>query len=250
MQGTRSKPRTLATFVNRTLGFFGLKLSRIAPADGAEMYSVLFHKRRVTRLDGLAFSARGIPGMLSEESGKFLFALCYTQQLEGDVVEIGSWQGYSTSYLARAVAESGRGRMYAIDHFGGNVGKQALYRVKEPDLSDLERNFRNNMSRLGLDSVVRVLPVSSEEAAAQLRRESVRIRFLFIDGDHSRQGVQRDVDLFFPLLRTGAIVVFDDCSPSAPGVIDVIDDLLGRNVFDRAFAYPNSFVATVARELG
>jgi len=108
----------------------------------------------------------------------------------------------------------------------------------------------DHLARLGLDSVVRLLPVSSEEAAAQLRRESARIRFLFIDGDHSRQGVQRDVDLFFPLLRTGAIVVFDDCSPSAPGVIEVIDELLDRNVFDRAFAYPNSFVATVGRELG
>ncbi|OGA55748.1 MAG: hypothetical protein A3G81_19495 [Betaproteobacteria bacterium RIFCSPLOWO2_12_FULL_65_14] len=240
----------MGTFVNQALGVLGLKLSRTAAANAAGLYSTLFNNGRVTELDGLVACARGIPGMLSEESGKFLFALCHMQQLEGDVVEIGSWQGYSTSYLARAVAESGRGRMYAIDHFGGNVGKQALYRVKEPDLSDLERNFRNNMSRLGLDSVVRLLPVSSEEAAAQLRRESARIRFLFIDGDHSRQGVQRDVDLFFPLLRTGAIVVFDDCSPSAPGVIEVIDELLDRNVFDRAFAYPNSFVATVGRELG
>lgn len=249
MGASRLKQGALAAFVNGALARCGLKLSRIPPADGTGLYSALFHSRRVTRLDGLAACARDIPGMLSEESGKFLFALCLTQRLDGDVVEIGSWQGYSTSYLARAVAESGRGRLYAVDHFGGNVGKEALYRVGKPDLSDLEGNFRSNLSRLGLHSVVHLLPMPSEEAAAHLRGQSTRIRFLFIDGDHSRDGVQRDVELFFPMLSAGAIVAFDDCSPSAPGVVEVIDELLRSKVFDNAFVYPNSFVATVGREL-
>ena len=34
-----------------------------------------------------------IPGMITPEAGKFLYSLCYMQDLKGDVVEIGSWQG-------------------------------------------------------------------------------------------------------------------------------------------------------------
>ena len=114
---------------------------------------------------------------MSEESEKCLFTLCYAQQLKGDVVEIGSWQGYSTSYLARAVAESQNGRMYAIDHFKGNVGKENFYAVKKSDLSDLEKNFRENMDHLNLAQTVKLLAMSNQDIVEQLRRDTVRVRF-------------------------------------------------------------------------
>jgi hypothetical protein len=57
--------------------------------------------------------------------------------------------------------------------------------------------------------------------------------------------VRRDVELFFPFLMKGSIVVFDDCSPSAPGVIEVIDDLLRDGIIKQAFAYANTLVAVV-----
>lgn len=237
--------RGVASLVNRVLGRWGFKITHTGRATGTHLHSALFQDRRVTDLDQLVARARSIPGMLSEESGKFLYALCYAQQLEGDVVEVGSWQGYSTSFLARAVADSGKGRMYAVDHFRGNVGKEKQYVVGEPDLSDLRQKFEDNMLRMGLGETVRLLPMSNREAADHLRREAVHIRFLFIDGDHSREGVQRDVDFFFPLLMKGSIVVFDDCSPSAPGVIEVVDGLLRRKLFDKAFAYSNALVAIV-----
>ncbi|MDH5740481.1 MAG: class I SAM-dependent methyltransferase, partial [Nitrospira sp.] len=178
-------------------------------------------------------------------AGKSLFMLCYTQQLQGDVVEIGSWQGYSTSFLARAVAESGNGRMYAIDHFKGNVGKEDFYTVGKSDLSDLEERFRENMQRLNLAQTVRLLVMSNQDAREELCREAVKIRFLFIDGDHSRDGVQRDVELFFPLLMKGAIVVFDDCSLSAPGVIEAVDRLLENNGCEKVFAFSNTAVVVI-----
>lgn len=237
--------RGVASLVNRALGVVGLKIMRVSRPTETGPHSALFRNRPVTDLDGLVARARGIPGMLSEESGRFLYGLCYAQQLEGDVVEVGSWQGYSTSFLARAVADSGRGRMYAVDHFGGNVGKERLYVVDKPDLSDLRLKFEGNMQQLGLGETVRLLPMPNYEAADHLRREAARIRFLFIDGDHSKEGVQRDVDLFFPFLMSGSIVVFDDCSPSAPGVIEVIDELFRRKVFDKAFVHSNALLATV-----
>jgi predicted O-methyltransferase YrrM len=235
----------VTNMVNRALGGLGLKIVRSRRAASGEPYSALFRNRNVADLDGLVSAAATIPGMLSEESGKFLFSLCYAQALQGDVVEIGSWQGYSTSFLARAVSESRNGRLYAIDHFGGNVGTESFYVVDRPDLGDLPKKFSDNMQRLGLAQAVSLLQMPNREAAERLRSEGTRVRFLFIDGDHTREGVQRDVDLFFPFLMKGSIVVFDDCSPSAPGVIETIDRLFHEKAFEKAFAYSNSLVAVI-----
>lgn len=237
--------RMFTNLANRALRSCGLKITRSHHGKADGPYSTLFRNRHVTELERLAAIGETIPGMLSEESGKFLYALCYMQQLEGDVVEIGSWQGYSTSFLARAVLDSGNGRMFAIDHFRGNVGKESFYVAEKPDLSDLRQKFQENMLRLGLADVVSMLAMPNREAAEQLRQNAVRIRFLFIDGDHTREGVRRDVELFFPFLMKGSIVVFDDCSPSAPGVIEVIDELLRDGIIRRAFAYANTLVAVV-----
>ena len=58
-----------------------------------------------------------IPGMISSEAAELLYGICVTQDVEGDVMEIGSWQGKSTSYLARAVRDSSNGPMLAVDHY-------------------------------------------------------------------------------------------------------------------------------------
>lgn len=235
--------RSVTKALNGALAKIGLKITRIPPARGAGPHSVLFRNKTVADLEQLVRTAEHIPGMLSEDSAKFLFALCYMQQIDGDVVEIGSWQGYSTSFLARAVAELGKGRLYAIDHFKGNVGKEAFYVAQAPDLSDLQNNFRENMREAGLGETVTLLAMPNSDAAERLRKEGVSIRFLFIDGDHSKEGVQNDVNLFFPLLKRGSIVVFDDCSPHAQGVIDVIDELFRQKICERAFAFSNTLVA-------
>jgi predicted O-methyltransferase YrrM len=235
--------KIIANIANRALGAFGLRLARARRAAAGGPYSALFPDHRVPDIDGVAGAAATIPGMVSEDSGKLLFSLCYAQQLQGDVVEIGSWQGYSTSFLARAVIESGNGRLFAIDHFLGNAGKERFYVAGREDLSDLPRNFALNMERLGLSQTVTLLAMPNSEAAARLRDEGARVRFLFIDGDHSPDGVRRDVDLCLPYLLKGAIVVFDDCSPSAPGVIRLVDELIRKRVFSRAFACPNTLVA-------
>jgi predicted O-methyltransferase YrrM len=196
--------------------------------------------RSVTHVDDLVNQAEPIPRMLSAESGKFLYALCYMQELEGDVVEVGSWQGYSTSFLASAVRDSGNGTLYAIDHFRGNVGKEDRYRVGSDDLSDLRANFERNMTRLGLRERIELLDMPNDEAVQRLTGRNVR--FLFVDGDHTREGVAKDIRLFRPLLLPGAIVVFDDFAARFPGVAEATDERLERTPARRAFSYRNTLV--------
>lgn len=55
------------------------------------------------------------------------------------------------------------------------------------------------------------------------------IDFLFVDGDHSYDGVLADFKMFSPLVRPGGVVAFHDTVPTAwahePGVVRLVNEL-------------------------
>lgn len=200
-------------------------------------------RQNIADLEKLGQFSLTIPGMVTPEAGKFLFTLCYMQNVPGDVIEVGSWQGRSSSFLARAVKESGNGRFYAIDHFGGNIDKEHFYAV-DGDLANLKQNFNRNMERLGLSDTVHLLDMPNTEAVNFLREGS--IRFLFIDGDHTEEGVTRDIELFFPHLLPGAIVVFDDYFEGFPGLLAAVDRAIERYKPVKVFSFKHTLVMRMA----
>lgn len=218
----------------------GLQQPQGALSDDA-VYTTLLPHRRIADVDRLATIADSIPGMINPNNGRILYSLAALQSETGDVVEIGSWQGRSTSFLARAVKESRNGRFYAIDHFKGNVGKEHFYVVGKKDLSDLEAGFRANMRRIGLEKDVTLLNSTVSEAEKELANSS--IRFLFIDGDHTEAGVRRDLELFYPKLVPNAIVAFDDFSSGFPGVLKVVDEYFEKGLFSLRMSYANTLIA-------
>lgn len=223
----------------------GYQISRVDPQIGYKGYLSPFSQIEmrcgpIVDLEAISKIGATIPGMITTHSGRFLYSLCYLQSEEGDVVEVGSWQGRSTSFLARATSHSNNGQYYAVDHFRGNVGKEHYYVVEKDDLSDLKRGFLENVERIGLSASVNLLDMTNVEAAKILKEK--QIRFLFIDGDHTKDGVQRDIDLFFPMLVNGAIIVFDDFSKGFPGLIEALDNLLMQNRHSRVMSYANTLV--------
>jgi cephalosporin hydroxylase len=61
------------------------------------------------------------------------------------------------------------------------------------------------------------MPADSHEDATLRRIERLfggaPVDFLVIDGDHSYEGVRRDIELYAPLVRAGGLVVLHDISP-------------------------------------
>ena len=223
------------------LGYKIERLDRVSSSDSPySKYSKI--KTNIVDLENLGKMALTIPGMVTPESGKFLYALCYMQDLKGDVVEIGSWQGRSTTFLARAVKESENGKFYAIDHFKGNPGKEQFYKVNG-SVNRLKDNFLENISSFGLIDVVNLLDMANTEAADRLKETT--IRFLFIDGDHSKEGVQKDIHLFFPMLTKGSIVVFDDYFDGFSGLLDAVDEIFNSYDVERFFYYRHTLVIKV-----
>ena len=231
----------MKSLIKKVLNKFGLdivKLEKVSSSDNP--YSQLSKENyEIIDIEMLGKMSLTIPGMITPQAGKFLYTLCYMQSIEGDVVEIGSWQGRSSTFLARAVKESKNGNFYAIDHFGGNVGKESFYKV-DGTLNGLKDNFNHNISKFGLSDVVHLLDMRNTEAAKQLEENT--IRFLFIDGDHTKEGVRRDIELFFPRLIKGSIVVFDDYFEGFPGLVEAVDELLAQYTFDKVFYHRHTLV--------
>lgn len=185
-----------------------------------------------------------IPGMLPLDRGTILYCLAYAQNVRGDVIEIGSWQGRSTCFLAQACRDSDNGVVRAIDHFKGNVGSEAHYVIDRPDLSDLEGNFKCNVSNAGLSGQVKLYNMPSDEAVERHTGDFRRIRMLFIDGDHSYEGARRDIELFAPLLPPNGLIVFDDYHSDGPGVVQAVREcIFDTNEYDHAIQFPGVLIA-------
>jgi predicted O-methyltransferase YrrM len=228
----------MRSFLKKLVQHLGYELRRIPAAEDAmPPYAMI---AGVPDFEQVAKSADGIPSMLGRQTAFALYMLCYLQELSGDVVEIGSWQGYSTSFLASAVRDSRNGVLHAVDHFQGNAGKEEFYVVDRPDLSDLRLGFERNMRNQQLWDSIRLLDMPNDEAIRQL--EGVQVRFLFIDGDHSKEGVEKDIRMFFPLVRPGGIVVFDDFAPHFPGLVEAVSQLVATHRPQRVFCYQNTLV--------
>ena len=116
------------------------------------------------------------------------------------VVEIGSARGRSACFMGMALRENRLGRLYAIDpHI-----KTAWNDEESVDTYDV---FASNVRKLGLQGYVEILRNASNDVA---RSWNLPIDILFIDGDHSYEGVKRDWELFSPFVRPFGQVVFHD----------------------------------------
>lgn len=176
--------------IHRVLGAVA---RRVAPPPAASASPSAAATPQPPRLDDTDFwSGLG-------DSAWLLYAL--TRAMKPDVaVEIGSARGKSACYVGTALRENGRGTLYAIDPH------------RRTDWNDLDSVdtypiITRHLELYGVQEQVRLLRQASEEAAATW---TTPIDLLFIDGDHSYEGVKRDWALFTPFVRSFGVVVFHD----------------------------------------
>lgn len=196
-----------------------------------------------TDLSEYRLTTNPIQGMISSEAAELLYGIAVVQDIEGDILEIGSWQGKSTSYLARAVVDSRNGHVFAVDHFMGNAGKENIYFVDGEGSATLRAQFELNMHTLNLHDYVTLHPCHSEKAYPSLADKILRL--LFVDGDHTYEGVKKDIDLFCPLVRTGGIVIFDDFDNTSPGVVLAAEQWVKTQRPRTAFVTGNMLVCKI-----
>jgi predicted O-methyltransferase YrrM len=117
-------------------------------------------------------------------------------------VEIGSANGASTCHIGLALRKNVRGKLYAIDpHLPTDWN----------DLGAVESlpALRRNLRLCGIEAYVEIVRATSREAAHGWNRP---IDLLFIDGDHTYDGVKNDWVLFSPHLSPFGVAVFHDAT--------------------------------------
>jgi len=155
-----------------------------------------------------------VEGWFTREEGALLFDAALASS--GAIVEVGSWKGRSTCLLGAAAKVVAGRRVFAVDPHEGEVTGGA------GGPSTFEE-FQDTLVRARL--LLEVFP---------FRRRSYEVEWswgpiglLFIDGLHDEANVRRDFEHFEPHVPAGGFAAFHDCQYAYPGVIAVVEDLLG-----------------------
>jgi predicted O-methyltransferase YrrM len=139
-------------------------------------------------------------------------------------VEIGAWFGRSTCYMAECIKESGKNIKFdTVDTWKGTIASKSMVESYGGSIYDV---FVENMQRAGVDGIVNPIKMPSHEAAALYEDES--LDFVFVDGEHSYDGVSGDINFWLPKVRKGGVLAGHDYNHSAD-VRRAVNELLGED---------------------
>lgn len=120
------------------------------------------------------------------------------------ILEIGTANGGTLFLFSRVASEDAI--IISIDLPGGKFGggypkwKIPLYKSFEKKNQRIYLIRENSHKQEALEKVKKIL-------------NDKRVDSLFIDGDHSYEGVKRDFEMYSPLVRKGGIIAFHDIVP-------------------------------------
>lgn len=165
--------------------------------------------------------AKRVDGWLTELEGAALYQAAKHGNGDGVIVEIGSFKGRSTIWLAKGSMRAGREKVYAIDTHLGSLEHRpgGEYASHMPPEGTTEFVFRKNIKDSGLEDWVVPVAMSSDEAL-QLWRDPIRL--LFIDAEHAYEAVRADFHGWQRFVVVGGIVAFHDVDrwDGSPKVLD------------------------------
>ncbi len=156
-----------------------------------------------------------VEGWLTDAQGEFLYNAAKNCKGKGVIVEIGSWKGKSTIWLAKGSKAGGNVKIYAIDpHTGSSEHK----RYGE---AETLKEFKENIKRANVEDIV--VPVVKTSEDAERDWDGKPIELLWIDGAHEYEMVKLDFDSWSPHLIEGGTIAFHDTT-DWPGPKRVVKD--------------------------
>lgn len=147
----------------------------------------------------------------------------------GKFVEIGSYLGASSFFIALAASEIEEPtKLYCVDTWQNDSMTEGKW--------DTYTEFQNNINKF--ENYIVALRGTSATVGKTFNDE---IDFLFIDGDHSYTGVKQDFETWFPKLKKDGIIVFHDIG-WAEGVAKLIREDVRSAVYNEQ-SLPNLYWA-------
>jgi len=162
-----------------------------------------------------------VEGMISEGEAGQLMELAAAVPSGACIVEVGSYRGRSTTALALAANGA---PVYAVEPhesfegiYGGNFGPAD------------RRAFFENLLKAGVVEKVRLVNLSAEVLREGWEQP---VGLLWIDGDHTLEGVRRDFEAFEHSLQPDGVVAFHDVHDPEGGPAQLIGELLAGGRYE------------------
>lgn len=167
------------------------------------------------------------PFSYSHIPGWFDFEQVYDHAVEhlhdGAVwVELGVWLGKSTAYALERIEESGKAIQFmAYDTFRGSPTEPEQQAIVAEHGGSIFAAAHAHLERCRSGYGDFICQHDSARAAELYGARSVH--FLFIDADHTREGVLRDIHAWLPKMAPGAIMAGHDIdSPAVRAAVEEV----------------------------
>src|ERR1039457_6701917 len=158
-------------------------------------------------------AAESAPGFMPAAEGQALFDAAAGYARCGPVLEIGSYCGKSTIYLAAAARAAGQ-LVVTVDHHRGSGEHQPGREDHDPGLVDppagRPATVRAPLAAAGLEDHVVVVVGRSADVAGLWRTP---LGLVFIDGGHTEQAATTDYQGWAPWVAPGGVLAIHDVFP-------------------------------------
>ncbi|CAN5381482.1 class I SAM-dependent methyltransferase [soil metagenome] len=175
------------------------------------------HDASMTRMpEQLLDMISTVRGFMPPDEGLALHAAALLHMNAGVAIEIGTYCGKSSLYLAHAASVTGSS-VATIDHHRGSEEHQVGWEYHDATLVDPVTGLfdtlptlRTTLASSGLEEFV--VPMIGGSAAIS-RWWQTPVDLLFIDGGHTDEAAQADFDGWSPWVRVGGAVIIHDVFP-------------------------------------
>jgi len=161
-------------------------------------------------------AAEAATGFMPTAEGLALYGAAARYAGCGPVLEVGSYCGKSTIYLAAAAREAGQ-LVVTVDHHRGSEEHQPGWEYHDPDLVDPAAGRLDTLPRLratlaaaGIEDDV-VVVVGRSADVARLWRTPLGL--VFIDGGHTDAAAVADYEGWAPWVAPGGVLAIHDVFP-------------------------------------
>ena len=125
---------------------------------------------------------------------------------ENQILEIGSFEGASTTWLLDELANTPGSTVTAVDTFGSHDQGD-----NSGPISELELRFQENVQKSANFAKLRVRKGLSRRVLRSMSNDFEEyFNFIYVDGSHRARDVLDDAVLGWPMLKIGGFMVFDD----------------------------------------
>lgn len=124
-------------------------------------------------------------------------------------VEIGSFLGKSSCYLAQKIKQSGKKiKLYCVDTFKGIENDSAYKLYYDKYGSDYFWKFKENVKKCGVEDFI--FPIRNTSYEASLLFENNTLDFVYIDANHTYEHVKNDILTWKEKLKSNGIMAGHD----------------------------------------